>query len=319
MGIGDLPPSRLLHVKAMALMLLTVVLTIGAVLYVFYARGAFEDKQELVLIAEDSEGIAIGMDLTFSGFPIGSVRRIELADDGSVRIHVDLLARQAHRLRESSIFTMVRNILGATSLKAYTSEWDDPPLPDGAERVVLFGDASAEIPQLMASARSLLNNLTDLTSGSSDLAQSLQQLNALGSRLGEAATDGGALRLLLGEGPELAAVQSALRRTDTLLRTLNTLARNADHQVFSQSGLMGDAQASLRALTQLLHDTRQSLQQVDAILRDAKTISGNVSESTQDLAQLRTTVERNLRQLDTIMDQLQNTWPFTQDHRLTLP
>ena len=37
---------------------------------------------------------------------------------------------------------------------------DDPPLPDGAERTVLRGDATAEIPRLMAGARDLVDNLT---------------------------------------------------------------------------------------------------------------------------------------------------------------
>ena len=54
------------------------VLVIGSGLYLLYARGAFESTQELVLVADDSEGVTVGMDLTFSGFPIGRVRRIDV-------------------------------------------------------------------------------------------------------------------------------------------------------------------------------------------------------------------------------------------------
>ena len=32
-------------------------------------RGAFEPTQRLVLIADDSEGVSVGMDMTFSAFP----------------------------------------------------------------------------------------------------------------------------------------------------------------------------------------------------------------------------------------------------------
>ena len=50
-------------------------------------------------MADDSEGVRVGMDLTFSGFPIGRVRRIELAPDGTARIVVDVPRNDAHWLR----------------------------------------------------------------------------------------------------------------------------------------------------------------------------------------------------------------------------
>ncbi len=39
----------------------------------------FESTQQLVLTADDSEGVSVGMDMNFSGFPIGRVSRIELS------------------------------------------------------------------------------------------------------------------------------------------------------------------------------------------------------------------------------------------------
>ncbi|MCJ7798348.1 MAG: MCE family protein, partial [Polaromonas sp.] len=77
-----LAPVANLEFKARLMMLFMLLLLCGSVLFVMYARGAFERTQQLVLIADDSEGVVIGMDLTFSGFPIGRVQRIELAPDG---------------------------------------------------------------------------------------------------------------------------------------------------------------------------------------------------------------------------------------------
>ncbi|RMX15658.1 MCE family protein [Vandammella animalimorsus] len=319
LGVTPLAPVPHLHFKSILLMLMTIALSIGALGYLLYARGAFENKQSLVLTADDSEGVSLGMDLTFSGFPIGRVRRIELADDGSVRIHIEVPEKNAHRLRESSIFTMVRNILGATSLKAYTSDWDDPPLPDRAVRPVLYGDASAEIPQLMASVRNLVNNLTGLTASDSNLAQSMARINELGGNLSQAARQGGALKILLGESQELQQLQKALAQVNTLLQSLNRTVNHADSQVFGQRGLLRDAQNATQQLAQLLQASRQSLKQIDAILSDAKTITGHVSSNTQDLQTLRASIESNLRQIDALMGQLQNTWPFAKEHQMTLP
>ena len=83
-------PSAKVEVKAALLLALFVVLVAGTALYLLYARGAFERTQTLVLKADDAEGVRVGMDLTFSGFPIGRVRRIELSPTGTARIVVDV-------------------------------------------------------------------------------------------------------------------------------------------------------------------------------------------------------------------------------------
>ena len=176
-----LRPVAHLRLKAAALLLLTLALIAGSVLYLLYARGAFEPTQRLVLIADDSEGVSVGMDMTFSGFPIGRVRRIELAGDGNVRIAVDVASRDAHWLRESSVFTLVRGLVGGTTIKAYSGVLTDPPLAAGAERPVLRGDATAEIPQLMATARQLLDNLQQLSAPDSALNDTLAQVRWFGA------------------------------------------------------------------------------------------------------------------------------------------
>src|SRR5215208_6254965 len=94
-------PIRHLELKAALLLIFTALLVAGSALYLLYARGFFEPTQTLVLLAEDSEGVVVGMDMTFSGFPIGRVRRVELAEDGKVRIVIDVARKAAHWLRTS--------------------------------------------------------------------------------------------------------------------------------------------------------------------------------------------------------------------------
>ena len=167
-----------LEFKAAMLLLALVLLVGGAIAYLSYARGAFEQTQKLVLVADDSEGVVVGMDLTFAGFPIGRVRGIELAPDGNARIIVDVPVKDAHWLRTSSVFTLVRGVVGNTNIRAFSGVMTDAPLPDGAVRKVLLGDATAEVPRLMAEARQLLQNLNSITAAGS----------ALNSTLGSAQT-----------------------------------------------------------------------------------------------------------------------------------
>ena len=106
------PAIRNVELKAGLLLLLVAALVAGFVLYVLYARGAFEQTQKLVLIADDSEGIAVGANLTFSGFPVGRVQRIELSKNGKAKIEVEIPVKDLHWLRSTTIFTLERGLVG---------------------------------------------------------------------------------------------------------------------------------------------------------------------------------------------------------------
>ena len=144
-------PVAHVEIKAIILLVLMGALVVTFLLYIMYARGVFENTQRLVLVADDSEGVIPGMDMTFSGFPIGRVQRLELAPDGKARILVDVTQKDAKWLRASSVFTIERGMVGETRIRAYTGILTDPPLPEGAVRTVLRGDTAAEIPKLVAS------------------------------------------------------------------------------------------------------------------------------------------------------------------------
>ena len=312
-------PVAHLRAKAAALLLFTLALIAGSALYLLHARGVFEPTQQLVLVADDSEGVAVGMDMTFSGFPVGRVRHIGLAPDGNVHITVDVAQRDAHWLRTSSVFTLVRGLVGGTAIKAYSGILTDPPLPDGAMRPVLRGDATAEIPQLMATARELLGNLRALTAQDSALAATAANAQALTERL---QGPGGALGLLMGNERDARKVLATLERTNALLARLDGMAAKADTQVFGAQGLLPEAQAAVAQLGGLLQDTRASLRKVDAVLAEAQAVGANVRAASTDLGALRAEVEANLRKIDTLLNQVNRTWPFARDPKdleLTLP
>lgn len=314
-----LRPVAHLRLKAAALLLLTLALIVGSALYLLYARGAFEPTQPLVLTTDDSEGVSVGMDMTFSGFPIGRVRRIELAGDGNVRILVDVAQRDAHWLRESSVFTLVRGLVGGTAIKAYSGVLTDPPLAAGAERPVLRGDATAEIPQLMATARQLLENLQQLTAQESALGATLAQVRQLSERMN---APGGALGVLMGNEADARKVLQTLERTNQLLARIDAMAARADRQVFGAAGAPGlvpELRAAVVQMNGLLQDARQSLLRVDAVLAEAQAVGANAREATTDLGALRAQVEASLRKVDGLVNEINRKWPFARETELQLP
>lgn len=327
--VPDPPPVGGLAFKAALLMALTLLLVVGSVLYVMFARGVFEPVQRVVLIADDAEGVTVGMDVTFAGFAIGRVARVELGADGNARILVDVPTKDAKWLRTSSIFTMERSLVGGTRIRAYSGVLEDPPLPDGAERTVLRGDAAAEIPQLMAAVRQLLGNLTSMTQDDAALNQTLVKLQVTVDKLNGPQ---GALGVLMGNEADAKKLVTALDRSNALLARadaltarLDSLVANADRQVFGQGAapgagsVVGDVRATVTQLNGLLAEARGSLQKLDAVLVEAQGVAANTREATTDLGALRVEVESSLRKVDGLIDEINRKWPFARDTEIKLP
>ena len=318
-------PSPIAHIerKAIFLLMLVTALVLGFLLYVMYARGVFEKQQELILLSDDSEGVIAGMDVTFSGFPIGRVRRIELSDEGKVRIIVDVPQKDAPWLRTSSIFTMERGLVGETRIRAFTGILTDPPLPPGAERTVLRGDTSAEIPRLVASARAILENLDSMTGDDSKLNTTLGNLKTFTERL---TGRYGVLTGVLGNEEDAKKIVALLDHTNTLLT-------KADQRVFGNKGIMDstqatvdgakatmdDTRAAVAQLTGVLTDARATLGKVDAVLAEAQAVGANTKAATADLGTLRAEVVLSLRKVSQLVEEVNRKWPFSRNTEIKLP
>jgi len=301
----DTTPDEPAHVETKAMILLGVVaaLIVAFVLYVMYARGVFEPTQKLVLVTENSEGVIPGMDLTFAGFPIGRVRLVDLASDGKVQIVVDVSSSDAKWLRDSSVFTLERSVVGETRLRAFTGVLDDAPLPNGAVRPVLRGDVTAEIPGLVATARSLLNNLENLTADGSSISTSLENVETLTGRLsGNFSGKYGLLSGALGDD-EAKKFVGTLQRLDALLA-------RTDQRLYGKNGVVDDVQASVVELKGALQDARGTLKRMDAVLVEAQAVGANARVATEDLGALRGEVDASLRKVNRLVDQLNKKWPF---------
>ena len=310
------PASARIERKAAWLMGMVMLLIGASVVYLLYARGAFERTQRLVLLADDSEGVVVGMDMTFSGFPMGRVNRVELSPEGNARILIDVPQKDAHWLRQSSIFTLERGLVGGTRIRAFSGMLNDAPLPDGAERKVLAGDAMAEVPRLVSTVRDLLANLQAMTAADSALNTSLGNVQAVTDTL---KGPRGALGVLMGNEADARKLLTTLDRTNALLARVDGLAARADTQVFGDQGVLPETRATVVQLNGLLGDARASLKKVDAVLVEAQGIAANAREGTADLGALRTEVEASLRQVEQLVQEINRKWPFARNAEVKLP
>jgi len=314
---------RALGVKVGMLLAATILIAGGFVLYVLFARGTFEHTQRLYLIAGDVEGVAIGMNITFSGFPVGRVRRISLGVDGKAKIEIDVREDDAKWLRTSSVFTLERGLVGGAKIRVYSGNLQDPPLPDGAERPVLRGDTSEEMPQLVATARGILENVERMTSSGGAVQATFANLQKLSERM---SGPNGMLGALVGSDEQVAKVIGTVERANGLLASLerttsrlDSLLANADRRVLGDGGVVDEARKAVTQAEALIGDVRGSMKKLDALLADAQSVGASAKSATADLAQLRGEVDENMRKISRLVDEMNRKWPFQRETGITLP
>lgn len=314
---------RSMGVKVGMLLAATILIIGGFVAYVLFARGVFEQVQRVYLIADNAEGVRVGMDLTFAGFPIGRVRRIVLRDDGKVRIGVRVPLSEAKWLRQSSIFVLDVPLVGAAKLRVFSSNLQDPPLPDRAVRPVLRGDTAEEIPRMVATLRGVLENIDQITDSGSSLQESLKNARAVSERM---AGKYGVLGGVMGGEDNAKKVIAAIDRANALIASLNgvalkmdTVLSKTDQKVLGPGGVIDETQKAVTQANAILGEVRASLKKVDAILADAQATSSNVKAATADLGQLRAEVEASLRKVSALIEEINRKWPFERDTKIKLP
>jgi len=199
---------------------------------------------------------------------------------------------------------MERSLVGDTKIRAYSGILTDPPLPDGAERTALRGDASEQIPQVMATMRDLLANLERMSADGSPLNASLDNVRSVTERMKGRY---GALGGVLGSDENAKRVFGTLDRANALLE-------KTDARLNGRGGVMDDSQAAIKQLNDLLRESRDSLRIVEA-----QTIAANAKVATTDLGTLRTEVDASVRKASQLIDEINSKWPFAHDTEVKLP
>ena len=191
----------------------------------------------------------------------------------------------------------------------------DAQLPADSVRPVLSGDATAELPQIINSAKEVLANVAAMTSSDSALGGSLAEVRKLAERM---QGQGGALGVVLGSDEEARKVTQLLERTSSVVNRMDRMVAGGQSG-FDANGVMPQVKATVEQLNGLLADTRKSMAKVDAVLADLQVVSSNTREASTDLGALRAEVESNLLRLESVLNDLQRKWPFSHKPELKLP
>ena len=324
------PRVRHLGIKVGVILTLIPVIAIGLLLYSLYARGVFERTQALTLVAGDAEGVVIGMPIMFSGFPIGQVSGMALDELGHVRIEVRIREKDARWLRTTSVFSLEKQILGGAKIRVVSPKMQDPELVAGSERPLTAKDAAQDIPQVIARANNILQNIDEIIRPDSSFNQTLTNLKAVTERM---AGEYGVLGGMTGSPDQAKKVLDTVDSVNALLASLKGVTTRADgvlaktdDKMFGQGGVMDEAKKSMAQLNTILTEARDSLKKADEVLATAqastteiKNAATNVKDATTDLGALRTEVDGSIRKVNGLIDEINRKWPFARKTEIKLP
>jgi phospholipid/cholesterol/gamma-HCH transport system substrate-binding protein len=231
--------------------------------------------------------------------------------------------KDAKWLRNSSVFTLEKSLVGSAKIRAITTNLKDTILADNAERPLYTGDAAQEIPELIIKVRDVVTNLQNLTDKQSSLNQSMANLQTVTGRMaGQYGVMGG----ILGAEENSRKVVDAIDRANTLLASLNgvslkvdSVLTKTDQRLYGQGGVMDETQKAVVQINAILTDARESLKKADAILKNTQGITSDIKGATTDLGTLRAQVDDSLTRVNGMINELNRKWPFSHDAEVKLP
>jgi phospholipid/cholesterol/gamma-HCH transport system substrate-binding protein len=277
--------------------------------YLLHARGFFEDTFHLQLAAASADGVAPGVPVVFSGIEIGRVTSLGLNDSGGIVIRAEFLERNAKWLKENSVFTLDKPIVGGAKIRVESPSLDAPALPDNSTVLLLTSDVSKEIPALVERVKAILDNVEHLTRKDGEINATLANVKTLTGRM---TGENGMLEGLLGSPEKARAVTDSLEKLRALTSKLDSLAAKTDQWLYAQDGTAEQVQL-------MLSDAQSSLKKMDALMANAVEISADVKDGTQDIASLRAEIDDAVRKANALVNEINKKWPFAREPEVKLP
>jgi phospholipid/cholesterol/gamma-HCH transport system substrate-binding protein len=312
-----------LHLKVGLFVITVLILALAFVVFVLHARGFFEQRMHLQLAAASAEGITPGMQLTFSGMPIGQVTSVNLSEAGGIVIKAEVSQSGAKWLRTDSTFTLDKPLVGGAKIKVISPDLSSPQLPDNATVLLLVSDPTQEIPALIERVKNILANVEHITRQDGEFNSTLANVKTITTRM---SGKYGVLEGVLGSEENARPVVASLKNLESLTVRLNEVSAKVDAMLaktdrwlFAEDGMSEQSKQALAQVRAMLADAQGSLKRVDELLKNAVDISANVKDGTQDLAKLRADIDDSVRKANDLLNDINRIWPFGKELEMKLP
>ncbi|MFA4915981.1 MAG: MlaD family protein [Syntrophales bacterium] len=302
----------------------TVCLIIAAIGYTVYRKGFFERVETYTLASKTGEDLTEGMPVVFSGFTIGTVRTLELSEDGRVLIKIRVPERHVKWIRSDSRFIVSKPFIGSSRIIVLTDNLNSPALlEEEVPEVTKLSDIDETIKKLqpvIEEAKKITANIEKITANLADPNGDVQKILRNSEKItANLSSKESLLEMLIRDEQSVQAIYQTLGKTrditshaDSILQKVDTMAAKTDEMIYGKEG-------TLPLVHKILQDLLVKLEKINAALDNVVKISADVSDSTTDIKLLRSEIDLAVNSINDLVKELNQKIPFKSKPEIKLP
>lgn len=296
------------------LSLVAILVTVGANQR-WFARNYYYRS-----VFPSAAGLSVGMPITFRGFQIGRLEKMELTEENDVEIVFHIQDRYIHTVRENSVIQLISNPLGlGGGLVFHQGRYPtDPPeeysiipsLDSAAARelvannLVVLPRHEDPITHILDQIDPILENVTTLTTTlDTALDEAIRTLRIVNATLDGSSRDGPIAELFGGVDSLVGELELTIRNTvaqaDGILVYIEEIAKNvalATDAIADPTGIVPRLLDPSGSIARILDDDEVLFDRIDGLLSD-------LSDVTAELTNLAQFMNRTTPQLTGILEE----------------
>jgi len=316
--------ARNIEIRVGIFVITASLVLIAAVGFFAYKKDLFTRLHTFTLSARVGDDLSEGMPVIFSGFKIGKVQTLELNDAGVVIIKIRIPDRHVTWLRQNSIFTVDKPLLGSARLLVASPEPLGPPLTSKMVPEVVIVNSIAEITKKVQPILERVTQIADhleqtiaqIASPQGDLNKILKHTGQLTAKLSQ---KNSILEMAVNDQKAVQAVHESLRKTrdlaaqlDAILKRVDTMAKKTDEALYGREGL-------LPQVNKVLKDTQLKLDKLSVSLDNVNKITGDIADSTTNIKRLRSDLDSTVGNVNELVTEINRKIPFRKQPEIKLP
>lgn len=281
---------RRIEVAVGAMMLMGITCLLLSVVFIGQRRGIFDRRVRLQTQFQSVEGLQPGARVHLAGIPAGSVEAVVLSPEGDVRVHIELRASVAHRIREDSTARIkTAGLVGDRYIDITVGSSDSPRVKPGG---TITGIQPLDVTQVLADAGPMFR----------DLATGIENVRLMTARLlDEESNTNQTLRNLADISASLAEGRGTfgrLLKEDDVYEDLRATLASARRTVANTEAITEELR---KQGPEVLAETREAVGNVSRASERAEAI---MVQSFDDIPKILAGVERSVADLEAMMQNL---------------
>ena len=265
-------PYRKMLISVGIFVVLTALILVVSFGYIIQKKGIFEKKFHYTLIASSGADLIEGMPILYSGFEIGVVTKLTLAEDGRVEVVVEVPKHQLRWIRRSTLFNLNKPLIGSAAIEVESPMLEDEPLDYKSRRKLITIDGVneliAKVQPVLDDLQDIVSNINDLTDEQADLALILKNVELITSKISKT---------------------KAVSSLDTIMDEVQGIIQKAEQVI------LGDRNSSFSKINGMLDDISKKLKRLDQTVEAVNGSASNIEGLTKD-------VKFSLKKTDEILD-----------------